>query len=91
LPDLKIGLSPAARKEFEKLEIRLQEQIQQRLKVLAANPNDQRVAQKLVGYSELKKSRIGSHRILFEVRPFEGQSILYVVAIGHRKDVYRKL
>jgi addiction module RelE/StbE family toxin len=46
-------------------------------------------AKALKGYSDLLRIRVGSYRIVYRVEQ-EVLTIL-VIAVGHRKDVYRRL
>ncbi|MEU3048500.1 type II toxin-antitoxin system RelE/ParE family toxin [Streptomyces sp. NPDC006984] len=44
---------------------------------------------KLAGPSGLYRLRVGSYRIAYQVN--DGELVVLVVTVGHRKDVYRKL
>ncbi|MFJ3932961.1 MULTISPECIES: type II toxin-antitoxin system RelE/ParE family toxin [unclassified Streptomyces] len=44
---------------------------------------------KLAGPSGLYRLRVGSYRIAYQVN--DGELVVLVVTVGHRRDVYRKL
>lgn len=44
---------------------------------------------KLVGYADRYRLRIGDYRVLYEIK--DGQLIILVVGVGHRRDIYRLL
>ena len=91
LPDLKILLSPTANKQLSNLEDVIRQRIEKRLQDLAHNPFDHRISQQLIGCGGVRKSRVGTYRMLFEVKKAEHGDTLFVIAIEHRKDVYRRL
>ena len=39
-------------------------------------------------FSGLRRLRVGAYRIIYEV--FEGELLILVVRVGHRKEVYRR-
>ncbi len=41
---------------------------------------------KIKGYSNAYRIRLGDYRVIYEIRNLE--LIIFVVKIGHRKDVY---
>ncbi|WP_218160718.1 type II toxin-antitoxin system RelE family toxin [Arsenicibacter rosenii] len=69
---------------LEKLAQNEYSRIVSRLRALADNPRP-------VGYKKLKgrtgyRIRIGAYRIVYEIE--DGQLIILVIDIGHRKDIY---
>ena len=42
---------------------------------------------KLAGYADRYRLRVGDYRVIYEV--VEGQLIILVVGVGHRREVYR--
>ena len=53
---------------------------------LATSPSPQGV-EKLKGYERLYRIRVGDYRIVYEIA---GEDVT-IVAVSHRKDVYREL
>ena len=52
------------------------------------NGNDNLAVKKLSGFSESRfRLRIGDFRVIYEVR--ENEVIVYVIEVGHRKEIYR--
>ena len=43
----------------------------------------------LVGYTDRYRLRVRSYRVIYDV--VDHQVIIRVVAVGHRRDIYRKL
>ena len=43
----------------------------------------------MVGFEHLWRIRVGHYRVVYTVR--DQELVILVVALGHRKDVYRKL
>jgi mRNA interferase RelE/StbE len=78
-------LRPAAR-AIERLDAAVRTRIRQAIRTLVTVPRP-------VGCVELSDStdryriRVGDHRILYEVR--DGELVVIVVKVGHRRDVYR--
>ena len=67
---------------------KIRSQIKQRIEKLAANPTPQgckKLIDVLDGEHPVYRVRQGDYRILYSVRPV----IIVILAIGHRKDVYR--
>ena len=53
---------------------------------LAENPRIQAV-EKLAGYEDLFRLRVGNFRVIFEVH--EAEVVVLIVRIGDRKEIYR--
>ena len=72
---------------MNKLDIKNQTTIFEKLIELSENP-------RLYGYLKMKgeenlyRIRVGDYRILYEIQ--DDKLIIYVVKIGHRKDIYDK-
>ncbi len=64
------------------------DKLQKKIDSLAVNsrPQDTKL---LRGQKDLYRIRSGDYRILYTV--YEDEVYVYVVGVGHRKDVYRKL
>jgi len=82
-----VTLRPAAAKFFRqlrdhKLETRLLEALQE----LRQNPTHIKT-RKLSGYENRYRVRVGDYRIIYQIHNHE--LIVLVLAIGHRREIYR--
>lgn len=82
-----VELSSRAAREFLKLSQQLQQRIAPRIDALAMDPRPSG-SEKLAG-SDAYRIRAGEHRIVYLVD--DGERIVTVTRIGHRRDVYRRL
>jgi mRNA interferase RelE/StbE len=83
----RVVVSPPARREFDKLPISVAAAVLETLDAIAENPR--RLGKPLMLEHEGRFSaRRGPYRILYELD--EDQRIVRVIAIGHRRDVYRR-
>ncbi len=83
----KLLIKPSAVKEIEAISRKKDRQrIIERIQNLAANPRPEG-CQKLSG-RERYRLRQGSYRIVYSVE--DDTLVVYVVRVGHRKDIYRK-
>lgn len=82
----KIIFSQDAEKYFKKLEKELQKRIINSLKRIAVRPNA--YVERLVGIPYYKL-RVGGYRLILDVK--ENDSIIFIMKIGHRSDIYKKL
>jgi len=84
----KVTIKPSAVKEIEAIPRKKdRQQIIKRIGQLADNPRPPD-STKLSGYDRYR-IRQGSYRIVYGIE--DSELIVYVVKVGHRKDVYRKL
>lgn len=83
----RILLSPRAIKDLKKLERHVLLKIDRALLGLAQNPHPSGV--KILQDKKLAQCRIriGDYRILYDV--YREDRVVYILKIGHRKDVYR--
>jgi mRNA interferase RelE/StbE len=44
---------------------------------------------KLAGYDDRYRLRVGDYRVLYEV--IDGQLVILVVGVGHRREIYRAM
>jgi len=78
---------PSAQKEFDRLPVSVQKPILRKILALRENPFPPG-SKKLKGPDGFHRLRIGDYRVIYEM---EGQMLyIYVVRIGHRKDIYRR-
>ncbi len=76
-----------AKKYLEKLDKKTALHIYKKLELLVSG-NENLDVKKLVGKAEPQyRLRIGDIRVIYEVR--EHEVIVYVIEIGHRKEIYR--
>jgi mRNA interferase RelE/StbE len=83
-----IELDATAAKAINKLDKPIRERIRRFLKALAINDNPRSQGKALSGrHAGLWRYRIGDYRIICNIQ--DEKIIILVLAIGHRKDVYR--
>ena len=86
--DWKVKFTEISKHDFDKLEKPFKKTIKNKLKWLQNNFDKiphLPLRGKLKG---LFKLRVGDYRIIYEID--WNQKIIYVLAIGHRKDIYKK-
>ena len=84
----RVGIKPSAVKEIEAIPRKKErQQIIKRIGLLADNPRPAGCT-KLSGYDRYR-IRQGSYRIVYGIE--DDELVVYVVRVGHRKDIYRKL
>ena len=81
-----IEFSPRARRQFAALPSAAQHRLQPHIDALAQNPRPPGV-KKMAGADSEYRIRVGSYRVVYEIR--DRRLIVYVVAVGDRRDVYR--
>jgi mRNA interferase RelE/StbE len=84
-----IRLSHRAGRDLDRLDKPTQNRIIRRLEQLSDDPYDPRISASLSGVGELRKSRVGAWRIIYEV--VEETKIVYVVMIERRGQVYKRI
>jgi mRNA interferase RelE/StbE len=81
----RVVVLPPARREFDRLPITVAAAVLETLEAIAENPR--RLGKPLMLEHEGRFSaRRGPYRIIYEID--DGQGIVRVIAIGHRRDVY---
>lgn len=83
----RIELSPSAARRLRKLDGRAQRRIQAVVELLAQDPRPAG-AKKLVGGHGEWRVRTGDYRIVYEID--DGVLVILVLAIGQRREVYRR-
>ena len=83
----RIILSPRADKELKMLERPIQQRIDRALFKLQDNPFI--IKKKFLDDDRLAdfRIRVGDYRILYDI--YSDDKVVYVLRIGHRKDIYR--
>ncbi|HLV96918.1 MAG TPA: type II toxin-antitoxin system RelE/ParE family toxin [Candidatus Acidoferrales bacterium] len=84
-----IRLSHRAERDLDRLDKPTQKRIVRRLEQLAENPYDPRLSAPLSGAGNLRKSRVGAWRIIYQVS--EEPKIVFVVMIERRGQVYKRI
>ncbi|MEM7496335.1 MAG: type II toxin-antitoxin system RelE/ParE family toxin [Myxococcota bacterium] len=82
-----VVLNSVAQKQFRRLDRQVQQQLKPHIQSLCHGLNHRCV--KLKGYDDRYRLRSGSYRIVFEMH--DGQLIVLLLSIAHRKDIYRVL
>lgn len=80
--------SRASRRQLRALPQSVQTRIRARIDALAEDPVPIG-AERLAGSQVFLRLRVGDYRIIYEVQ--HDVLVVYVVKVGHRKDVYRGL
>lgn len=89
MADYSIEFVKSARKDFEKLPVRISERIVEALHLLSLNPYSELLkVKKLKGAEDLFRVRLGDYRMIYEIR--NSRLVVVVIKIGHRREVYRK-
>jgi mRNA-degrading endonuclease RelE of RelBE toxin-antitoxin system len=83
----RVVVTPPARREFDRLPISVAGAVLETLDAIAENPR--RLGKPLMLEHEGRFSaRRGPYRIIYELE--EHEQLVRVIAIGHRRDVYRR-
>ena len=82
-------LTSVAERDLDRMDKPTQRRVPARLEQLGANPYDSRVSGALSGGKELRKSRLGGWRFIYEVR--DDEVMVCVVMIERRGQVYHRI
>jgi mRNA interferase RelE/StbE len=83
----RVVVMPPARREFDRLPISVAAAVLETLDAIAENPK--RLGKPLMlGHEGRFSARRGPYRIIYELE--EDARLVRTVAIGHRRDVYRR-
>jgi mRNA interferase RelE/StbE len=82
----KVIFKPSADKALSKLPVDVQRRIVAAVEALAVEPRPPGVV-KMAGDDNLWRVRVGEYRIVYEIH--DGQLIVLVLRVAHRRDVYR--
>ncbi len=82
----KVIFKPSADRALSKLPVEAQRRIVRAADALAVEPRPHGVV-KLAGDENLWRVRVGEYRIVYEIH--DGQLIVLVLRVAHRRDVYR--
>ena len=82
----RVELAPAATRQLRKLDGAARRQVRAAIDLLAADPRPAN-AKKLVGGTGEWRVRTGDYRIVYDID--DGVLRVLVLAIGHRREIYR--
>ena len=83
---MKVTLSPKAEKQLRKLQKVPQIIIAKKIRVIRDSYSIPK-EELLRGYKNIFRVRVGDFRIVYR----KTKSEIYIIALGHRKDIYQKL
>jgi mRNA interferase RelE/StbE len=81
-----ISIEPAAMRELKKLAPRIRQALSDAITALGTEPRPDGV-RKLSGSKNSYRIRVSEYRVLYRVT--DGELLVLVVKVGHRKDVYK--
>ena len=84
-----VRLSPRAQRDFARLDRPTQKRVVRRLDQLAEDPFEPRISAPLTGVGNLRKSRLGGWRIIYEV--LDEIRVVLVAMIERRGQVYKRI
>ncbi len=82
-----VRLTPAAVRQLRKLDPQGRRRIQAAIDLLAEEPRPPG-ARQLVGGAGEWRVRTGDFRIIYDIR--DGELLVLVIKVGHRRDVYER-
>jgi mRNA interferase RelE/StbE len=83
----RIEFAPAAARQLRKLDYQARRRIQAAVELLATDPRPSG-AKKLVGGEGEWRVRTGDYRVVYETQ--DDDHVVLVLAVAHRRDVYRR-
>lgn len=84
----RIELTAAAIRQLSKLDPQARQRVVAAIDRLAVRPRPSGV-KALTGHPGLLRIRIGDYRVVYTVR--DGQLVVVVIAVAHRREVYRSM
>lgn len=82
-----VEFSKSAQKDLNKIPKQHVAKIILAIDKLALDPSHAANSKKMVNWGKTYRLRVGDFRVLYELE--NSVLIVYVVAVGHRKDIYR--
>jgi mRNA interferase RelE/StbE len=83
----RIEVAPAAVRQLRRLDPAARRRVQAAIELLADQPRPSG-ARKLAGGDGEWRARTGDYRIVYEIH--DDVLLVLVVAVGHRRDIYRR-
>jgi mRNA interferase RelE/StbE len=84
----RVDIAKHAQRQIRSLAPQLQQRVLRRVTALGANPRPTG-ATKLAGPQDLYRIRVGDYRVIYTIE--DDVLLVLVVAVGHRRDIYRDL
>jgi mRNA interferase RelE/StbE len=84
----RIEVAPAAQRQLRKLDPQARRRIQAAIELLADEPRPP-VARMLVNSGGAWRVRVGDFRVVYDIE--DDRLLILVLAVGHRREVYRSL
>lgn len=81
-----VSIAPRAARQLRRLDPTARRRVQAVIELLAADPRPP-AARQLVGGAGEWRVRTGDYRIVYDIH--DKELLVLVVAVGHRRDVYR--
>jgi mRNA interferase RelE/StbE len=81
-----LSVTTSAARQLRKLDPQARRRVQAAIELLANEPRPP-AAKQLVGGGGEWRVRTGDYRIVYEIH--DGKLLVLVVAVGHRRDIYR--
>lgn len=88
LSNYTVVFSKSADKSLSALDKQTQQRILEKLKELKTNSKNLDI-KKLKGHDALYRLRVGQFRVVYTIQ--HEQIVIYIVVVGHRRDVYQRL
>ena len=83
-----VDVSRPAEKQIRALDPQVRVRIEKTIDALAENPRPHG-CRKMYGHENLYRARTGDWRVVYEIR--DNVLLVLVVAVGHRREIYRDL
>lgn len=83
-----IDVAPSALRQLRKLDPQARRKIQAAIELLAGEPRPP-AAKMLVNAGGAWRVRVGDYRIVYDIE--DGRLVILVLAVAHRREVYRTL
>jgi mRNA interferase RelE/StbE len=80
-------MTPAARKELRRLDVKVQTRILRRLVSLEERPRPFG-SEKLAGEDPQYRLRVGDYRVIYEI--YDRELVVLVIRVAHRSIAYRR-
>ena len=81
-----IRFAPTANRNFDRLPVQIRWRVRAAIDRLAVNPRPPGV-RKIRGNLGDYRIRVGQYRVLYDIN--DAEILVYIVRIGHRREVYR--